>query len=298
MPTKKRIMILSMTGFGKAEFELNSKKFTIEAKALNSKQLDINTRIPSLYKEKDIEVRKEISESLQRGKVDLSIFFENLGDESNAVINTPVVKDYFKQLLQISTDLDISANAITLQSVLRLPDSIRVEREKLDENEWAVIRQHVKNALNELVKFRTQEGKALQKDIESHITAIANLLKKIEPFERGRIDKVTERIRENLAAYEQNGSFDENRFEQELIFYMEKMDINEEKVRLVNHCNYFLDTVQQDGNAGKKLGFIAQEIGREINTIGSKANHADIQHIVVQMKDELEKIKEQLLNVL
>lgn len=287
-----------MTGFGKAEFEVNNKKITIEIKSLNSKQIDINTRIPALYREKDITLRKELSDALVRGKVDLNIYMENLGDDSNSKINEPILKSYFQQLSKVSSDLNLAIDHSTLQAAIRLPDVVKTEYETLDEKEWNVILQNVRKALSNIEEFRVQEGNALLTDIEGNIKSIDDLLKKIEPFEAKRIETIKQRLKDNLESLKLNGSVDKNRFEQELIFYLERLDINEEKVRLANHCSYFLETIDLPESAGKKLGFISQEIGREINTIGSKANDTDIQRIVVKMKDHLERVKEQLLNVL
>ncbi len=288
-----------MTGFGKAEFEVNNKKITLEIKSLNSKQLDISTRIPALYREKDIEIRKLISEYLIRGKVDLALYVDNLGDESNATVNEEIVKAYFNQMRKINAGLNIPVSELTMQSILRLPDAVKVTYEQLDEAEWLVMKQQLGNALKLVNAFREQEGKALEADVCGNIENILSLLKKVEPFEGARIETVKVRLKDNLNELQLNGNFDKNRFEQELIYYLEKLDINEEKVRLKNHCEYFLHTLHENSiDAGKKLGFIAQEIGREINTMGSKANESNIQKIVVRMKDSLERIKEQVLNVL
>jgi uncharacterized protein (TIGR00255 family) len=291
-------MIKSMTGFGKAEFEVNNKKFTIEIKSLNSKQIDINTRIPAIYREKDIEIRKELSDKLERGKVDFNIYVESLGDESNSKINEPILKSYFKQLQKVSADLNLPSDQSTLQTALRLPDVVKTEYQTLDEEEWGIILKNIQNAIADIDTFRVQEGNALEIDIIRNIEFIQSLLVEIEPFEGQRIEALRARLTENLDKLALNGNVDKNRFEQELIFYLEKLDINEEKVRLANHCEYFLETIAEPGSTGKKLGFISQELGREINTIGSKANNTEIQRIVVQMKDYLERIKEQLLNVL
>jgi len=287
-----------MTGFGKAEFEINNKKITIEIKSLNSKQIDINTRIPALYREKDISLRKELSDTLIRGKVDLNIYLENLGEDSNSKINEPILKSYFKQLSKVSNDLNLDIDNTTLQAAIRLPDVVKTQYETLDEHEWSVILQNVKKALEDIDNFRVQEGKALLADIVGNVKNIRNLLNEIEPYEGKRIETVKQRLKENLDSLQLNGNVDKNRFEQELIFYLERLDINEEKVRLANHCSYFLETIDLPEPTGKKLGFISQEIGREINTIGSKANDTNIQRIVVNMKDHLERVKEQLLNVL
>ncbi|HYQ55896.1 MAG TPA: YicC/YloC family endoribonuclease [Draconibacterium sp.] len=291
-------MIKSMTGFGKAEFEVNNKKITIEIKSLNSKQIDINTRTPALYREKDIIIRKAIAEKLARGKVDFNIYLENLGDETNSKINEPILKGYFKHLEKISKDLKVGADHTTLHAAMRLPDVVKTEYETLDESEWETIYANILAALDDINDFREKEGNALEADILGNVENISNLLKQVEPFEKQRIEALKVRLTDNLEALKMNGNVDENRFEQELIFYLEKLDINEEKVRLANHCEYFFETAKQNGASGKKLGFISQEIGREINTIGSKANETNIQRIVVQMKDHLERVKEQLLNVL
>lgn len=287
-----------MTGFGKAECNLPNKKITIEVKSLNSKQLDLNTRMPGIYKEKDIELRRTISDTLVRGKVELSLYMENLGDESNSTINQDIVKSYYQQLTSISGDLNIPESDRLLQIIMHLPDTVKIEREKLDETEWSLIYNAVKAAISDLDQFREQEGLALLRDINENISTIQALLPAVEPYEKERVERVKERIMDNLKEIENKDAIDKNRFEQELIYYMEKFDINEEKVRLKNHCTYFLDTMNNEGAVGKKLGFIAQEIGREINTMGSKANHAEIQKIVIQMKDALERVKEQVLNVL
>lgn len=291
-------MMKSMTGYGKAECELPNKKITIEVKSLNSKQLDINTRMPGLYREKDISIRKVIADILGRGKVEFSMYLESLGEESNATINAAVVRDYFRQLSAISDELQTGDKKQMLDIIMRLPDTVKVEREELDEEEWKHIISKVKEALHHLNDFRIQEGDALFKDIESNIQSIQRLLPEVEPYEKERLDKVKERIMDNLKELEAAESVDNNRLEQEMIYYLEKLDINEEKVRLANHCVYFLETMKLNEPVGKKLGFIAQEIGREINTMGSKANHAEIQKIVIQMKDSLERVKEQTLNVL
>ena len=287
-----------MTGFGKAEFEVNNKKVTIEIKSLNSKQIDINTRTPALYREKDIIIRKALSEKLSRGKVDFNIYVENLGDESNSRINEPILKSYFEHLSKISNELNVAVDNSTLQAAMRLPDIVKTEYETLDKTEWEIIFENIQKAITDINSFREQEGKSLETDILGNVNSINNLLKEIEPFEKQRIEAVKTRLTDNLESLKFNGKVDENRFEQELILYLEKLDINEEKVRLTNHCEYFLETANQPVSSGKKLGFISQELGREINTIGSKANETNIQRIVVQMKDHLERVKEQLLNVL
>ncbi|RKD91076.1 YicC/YloC family endoribonuclease [Mangrovibacterium diazotrophicum] len=291
-------MIKSMTGYGKAEFESGNKKITLELKSLNSKQLDINSRLPMLYREKDLIIRKEISEKLIRGKVDFSLFLENLGTESNSAINESIVTAYFNQLSALQTKLGLPVSEQIMQNVMRLPDTVKTVYEELDENEWLIIFANIQKVIATLEEFRVQEGAALEKDIRSNISDIQQLLSQIEPFEKQRIENVKAKIQDGLNEITLNGNMDKNRFEQELIYYLEKLDINEEKVRLTNHCEYFLETLDNTQDVGKKLGFIAQEIGREINTIGSKANESNIQRLVVQMKDALERIKEQLLNVL
>jgi len=291
-------MIKSMTGYGRAELEVNNKKITIEIKSLNSKQIDINTRIPAVYREKDIEIRKALSEKLVRGKVDFNIYVETLGEESNSRINEPILKGYFHHLQKISGDLELPVDQSTLLAAMRLPDVVKTEYETLDENEWKTIYANILSALEDIEAFRVKEGLALEVDIVGNVQSINSLLTEIEPFEKQRIEALKSRITDNLETLRTNGNVDENRFEQELIFYLEKLDINEEKVRLRNHCEYFYETAGLDESSGKKLGFISQEIGREINTIGSKANESNIQRIVVRMKDHLERVKEQLLNVL
>ncbi len=291
-------MIKSMTGYGKTEFEFGQKRFTLEIKTLNSKQLDINTRIPPLYREKDLVIRKELSEKLIRGKVDVTFYMENLGEESNASINEPVLVHYFRQLKKISENLGLPVNESTLLNAMRLPETVKTAPEELDEQEWLEIIKNIRKTLNDIDTFRIQEGNALARDMRENSIAIGNLLDAIKPFEEKRIENIKNRIRESLTSLKLNGNIDENRFEQELLFYTEKLDINEEKVRLVNHLSYFNEVLDSPESEGKKLGFISQEIGREINTIGSKANNSDIQRIVVQMKDHLERIKEQVLNVL
>lgn len=291
-------MIRSMTGFGKTEFEVGSKKITLEIKSLNSKQLDINTRVPAMYREKDIEIRRLISEMLIRGKVDFALYLDNLGTESSAKINKAIVSDYFRQLSEVQRELGLPVTESIIQSIMRLPDTVKTTYEELDETEWLVVRENLVRTLENLNNFRDQEGLALKADIDTNITNILDLLGQVEPFEAKRIENVKTKIRESLDSLQLNGNVDKNRFEQELIYYIEKLDINEEKVRLANHCSYFTETMNENEPSGRKLGFIAQEIGREINTLGSKANESNLQRIVVQMKDNLEKIKEQVLNVL
>lgn len=290
-------MIKSMTGFGKSECELASKKITIEIKSLNSKQLDIYTRLPSIYKAKDLEVRKIISDKLLRGKVEFNMYCETLGAETNSNINQPVIKNYYEQLVALYKDLGLNISEISMQSVLRMPDSIKTEHEELDEAEWEQILVKINEALDSVDEFRIQEGKALEQDLTQQLDSIIDLKEQVTPYEEERIEKVKQKLTDALKDIQNNVQNDQNRFEQELIFYLERLDINEEKVRLENHCKYFRETIKED-TPGKKIGFIAQEIGREINTMGSKANHTEIQKLVIQMKESLEKIKEQSLNVL
>ena len=287
-----------MTGYGKAECELAQKKVTIEVKSLNSKQLDINTRIPGVYREKEIEIRREISDKLIRGKVDFSIYTESLVAESNSAINSPMVKSYFSQLSELSNELGLPVSELTLQIIMQLPEVVKTTRDEPDENEWKIIVSAIREALNALDIFRLQEGLSLYNDIIVNLNTITSQLDQIKPYELERTAKVKERILEGLKELSSPEGVDHNRLEQEMIFYLEKLDINEEKVRLSNHCSYFIETLELDESVGKKLGFIAQEIGREINTLGSKANHTEMQKLVIGMKDALEKIKEQLLNAL
>ena len=251
-----------------------------------------------MYREKDLEIRKLISEMVIRGKVDFAIYLDNLGTESTSRINAAIIKDYYKQLKTVYKELALEINENAMQSIMRLPETVKMVYDELDETEWLIVRQNLVATLEELNRFRDQEGLSLQTDIENSIQNILDLLKQAEPFENQRMENVKAKIKDSLDALQLNGNVDKNRFEQELIYYMEKLDINEEKVRLANHCSYFTETIAESEPSGRKLGFIAQEIGREINTLGSKANESNLQRIVVQMKDNLEKIKEQVLNVL
>ncbi len=291
-------MIQSMTGYGKAVCELPNKKISIEIKSLNSKQLDLNTRLPNLYREKDIEVRSLLGKQLSRGKIDLSFYVEAATSDKITKINSQVIKAYHDQLATIAGDLGLDTSTDFLKVIMPLPDTVKVELAALDEEEWKAIANTLQNAVNDIISFRTREGQALEVDIRERIALISDLLKEVPKFEQQRIEKIKTRIRENLEELGQNIKVDENRFEQEIIFYLEKFDVTEEKVRLSNHLEYFTETMESGNAVGKKLGFITQEIGREINTLGSKANDAELQKIVIRMKDELEKIKEQILNVL
>jgi uncharacterized protein (TIGR00255 family) len=285
-------MIQSMTGFGKHVVQLPSKKITIEIKSLNSKSLDLNARIPSAYREKELEIRKIIAGSLERGKVDFGLFMEVSGDETSSIVNEGVVKAYMKQLRAIAGGDDIRL----LEMAVRLPDALKTERDDIDEDEYHAILGALQNALGEINKFRTEEGQVLERDFEERIGTLHSLLNAVAAMDNDRLATIRERLQKAVA--DLKADLDANRFEQELIYYLEKYDITEEKVRLANHLDYFSTTLKAEGSNGKKLGFISQEIGREINTIGSKANFAPMQQLVVQMKDELEKIKEQMLNVL
>lgn len=292
-------MIQSMTGFGKVTAELPSRKVTVEIKALNSKQLDLSTRIPAIYREKEMAVRSLLMQALERGKVEFSIYIESIGKDSSAQINQEAVAGYYAQLKEISEKIGIEKpnSWAEMQQVLRFPDVIRTEVVEADEAEWSVVENAVNQAIKQLQEFRIQEGAMLQKLFGQKIENIAQLLKDVEPYENERINKIKARICDNLEKVAAQ-DYDKNRFEQEMIYYIEKLDVSEEKSRLDNHLKYFLETMNSGHGQGKKLGFIAQEMGREINTLGSKSNHAEMQKIVVRMKDELEQIKEQVLNVL
>jgi len=287
-------MIQSMTGYGKSVLQLPTKKVTVEIKSLNSKNLDINARIPSFYKEKELSVRKKIASSLVRGKVDFSIFIEMTADETSTAVNPGVVKNYISQLQSVIGDHADTTEL--LKMAVRMPDALKTEREELDEEEWKVIENHIDEALIDINKYRTDEAKSLEEDFQQRISNIQSHLEEVKTMDSDRIANVKTRLQK--AINELAIEADENRFEQELIYYLEKLDINEEKVRLANHLEYFLQELATPQSNGKKLGFIVQEIGREINTTGSKANYAPMQKVVIQMKDELEKIKEQILNVL
>ncbi len=288
-------MIQSMTGYGKSVLQLPTKKVTIEIKSLNSKNLDIHTRIPSYYKEKELSIRKKLASALVRGKVDFSIYVEITADETSSSINKAVVAKYIDQLRDIVV-VGTSDDVKLLEMAVRMPDALKTEREELDENEWNEIENHINTALKDIVQYRTDEAASLENDFKQRIANIKTCLAQVHEMDGERIENVKQRL--GKALDELKVEVDENRFEQELIYYLEKLDINEEKVRLGNHLDYFLQTLDTKDSNGKKLGFIVQEIGREINTTGSKANYAPLQKVVIQMKDELEKIKEQILNVL
>ena len=287
-------MIQSMTGFGKHVIQLPSKKVTVELKSLNSKSLDLNARMPPAYRAKELELRKIIASSLVRGKVDFGLYVESTGTETSAQINEEVVKAYIKQLDTLAGNQGDMAHL--LEIAMRMPDTLKTGREDIDAEEYKAIKQTLKAALTEINLFRSEEGSVLEIDFVGRIKTLQELLEAVVKMDPDRQTDVRERLEKAVADIK--ADVDANRFEQELIYYLEKYDITEEKVRLANHLDYFITTIQSDDSNGKKLGFISQEIGREINTIGSKANYAPMQQLVVQMKDELEKIKEQMLNVL
>ncbi|HET8808885.1 MAG TPA: YicC/YloC family endoribonuclease [Flavobacteriaceae bacterium] len=288
-------MIQSMTGFGKSSISLPNKKITLEIKSLNSKNMDLHARVPSQYREKELQMRNTISASLVRGKVDFSMYVEVSEEETSAKINAPVLKKYIEQLKEIP-ETEEKNELEFLKMAINLPDALKSERTEIDETEFGAIQNGLEEALAAINQFRSDEGKALEKEFNLRIYNLENLLDEVVEIDPERILAVRERLQKGIAELKEN--IDENRFEQELVYYIEKYDITEEKIRLKNHLAYFAENLNSEDSNGKKLGFIAQEIGREINTIGSKSNFAPMQQLVVQMKDELEKIKEQLLNVL
>ncbi len=291
-------MIQSMTGYGKSTAVFKNKKINVEIKSLNSKALDLSTRIAPLYREKEMEIRSMISKVLERGKVDFSIWVEKDETQTATPINGAILENYYSQIKTISEEKNIPLPADWFATLLRLPDVMtRTEVEELEDEEWNVVQNIINDAIEKLVDFRTQEGIALQKKFIEKIENIGRLLKSIEPYEQCRTERIRQRLTDALGAIP-GIEYDKNRLEQEMIYYIEKLDINEEKQRLTNHLNYFMETMKNGHGQGKKLGFIAQEMGREINTTGSKSNLAEMQNIVVMMKDELEQIKEQVLNVM
>ena len=286
-------MIQSMTGFGKATLQLPTKKITVEVKSLNSKGLDLNVRMPSLYREMELGLRNQIALQLERGKVDFSIFIESTAEQTSTKVNVPIVKAYMEQLRAVYAE----ANEVELMKMaIRMPDTMKTEREEIDENDWAQIETAIAEALQNILTFRRDEGLSLEKEFQLRIANIRQYMNEALALDHERVHNIKDRL--HNAITELKVAVDENRFEQELIYYLEKLDITEEKVRLTNHLDYFLETIKGTEANGRKLGFITQEMGREINTMGSKSNHAQMQKLVVQMKDELEKIKEQVLNVL
>lgn len=291
-------MIKSMTGFGKATLETPKKKITFEIKSLNSRQLDISTRLPYPYREKEPEIRNLISRMLDRGKIDLSIYFDMLDEEGASVINKAAVINYYKQIREVAGELNISFEDQFLNAVLKLPEVLKNDKAELSEEEWDLVKEKITESILMLDNYRTEEGVAMEADLRNSTGRILILLGEAEEFESGRIIKVREKLNGILNENNASENIDKNRFEQELIYYLEKYDFNEEKVRLKKHCDYFIETMATVPPNGKILNFITQEIGREINTIGSKANDASIQKLVVMMKDEMEKIKELTLNIL
>ena len=286
-------MIQSMTGFGKATLQLPSKKITVEVKSLNSKGLDLNVRMPSLYREMELGLRNQIALKLERGKVDFSIFIESTAEQTSTKVNVPIVKGYIEQLRAVYAEAD---EVELMKMAIRMPDTMKIEREEIDENDWTQITTAIDEALQNILTFRRDEGQSLEKEFQLRIANIRQYMTEALALDHERVQTIKDRL--HNAITELKVAVDENRFEQELIYYLEKLDITEEKVRLTNHLDYFLETIKGTEANGRKLGFITQEMGREINTMGSKSNHAQMQKLVVQMKDELEKIKEQVLNVL
>jgi uncharacterized protein (TIGR00255 family) len=286
-------MIQSMTGFGKASLQLPTKKITVEIKSLNSKGLDLNTRMPSVYREMELGLRNQLSQRLERGKIDFSLYIEVTGEETSSKINVSIVKGYINQMKAVIPNADETE---LMKMAVRMPDALKTERDEIDENEWKEIQKVIDEAVENIAQFRKDEGVSLEKEFLHRIANIMTLMNEAVAYDAERVETVKTRLR--LALDELQATVDENRFEQELIFYLEKYDITEEKVRLENHLSYFIETIAGTEANGRKLGFITQEMGREINTMGSKSNHSEMQKLVVMMKDELEKIKEQVLNVL
>ena len=286
-------MIQSMTGFGKASVQLPTKKITVEIKSLNSKGFDLNMRLPSVYREMELGLRNQAAHILERGKVDYSVFIESTSEVTSTKVNAPIIRAYMDQLEAISPSSD---HTELMKMAIRMPDALKTERDEIDENDWQEIQQQINEALTNIKDFRIAEGASLEREFVMRIENIRSLMNSAVALDSERIETVKIRLR--TAIEDLKATVDENRYEQELIYYLEKYDITEERVRLDNHLNYFLETMQGEGSNGRKLGFIVQEMGREINTMGSKANHSEMQKMVVQMKDELEKIKEQILNVL
>ncbi len=291
-------MILSMTGFGKSVVSIEGKKITTEIKSLNSKQLDLLVKIPQIYREKELDLRNDVARSLERGKVELFVTTEISEENSTANINIPVLTAYKAQIEKMSSELAIPLPDDWYATLLRMPDALKNDNaSEVSESELKALVESVAKAINALMEFRKQEGKRLESFFKEKISNIRSLLLEVEPFEKERVEKIKARIQDSISKLGQV-DYDRNRFEQEMIYYIEKLDINEEKLRLTNHLDYFLETLETGHGQGKKLGFISQEMGREINTLGSKSNHAEMQRIVVKMKDELEQIKEQVLNVM
>ncbi len=288
----------SMTGYGKAVCSLPDKKVSIEIKSVNSKQFDLNLKLPSAYRDKDADIRSLVSKVLERGKVDIFITVENVSGETNFSLNKELAKKYYEDLKQLSEELNIPMHPDILASLIKMPDVVKSQGEEINDEEWWQIAVAIEKAVSDVNAFRKIEGAVLCEDMLQRIEVIQNNVYKIESFEKERLIQIRQRILANISAFVEQEKIDTNRFEQELIYYMEKIDFTEEKVRLIKHCTYFCETTKEHNANGRKLAFISQEIGREINTLGSKANDAGIQKMVIEMKDELEKIKEQLLNVL
>jgi uncharacterized protein (TIGR00255 family) len=286
-------MIQSMTGFGKATLQLSTKKITVEVKSLNSKGLDLSVRMPSNYREMELGLRNQIALKLERGKIDFSVFIESTAEQTSTKVNVPIVKAYINQLWEVYPDADETE---LMKMAIRMPDTLKTEREEIDENDWVEIQKVIAEALNHIGNFRKDEGASLEKEFQLRIGNIRQYMNEALALDSERVQAIKDRLQTAISELKVN--VDENRFEQELIYYLEKLDITEEKVRLTNHLDYFLETINGTEANGRKLGFITQEMGREINTMGSKANHSQMQKLVVMMKDELEKIKEQVLNVL
>jgi len=285
-----------MTGYGKCSKEINGKKITIEVRTLNSKGLDVNLKIPGLYREKENEIRNIISSKLDRGKIDFWLNQEDLGESSSVKIDTALVRSYYNQLKSLGNDLNTDTD--WMQVIFRMPDVVKPAEGEITEKDWKALEEIIHTALDQCMKFRRSEGETLQVALIEHVQRIEELMKGVEPYEGSRVTRLRERLMKNLDDSIKDGKIDKDRFEQEIIFYLEKLDITEEKIRLKSHLVYFIETLKSEGFNGRKLNFIGQEMGREINTLGSKANDSDIQKLVVLMKDELEKIKEQVLNVL
>lgn len=282
-----------MTGFGKATLQLPSKKITVEVKSLNSKGMDLNVRMPSIYREMELGLRNEIALKLERGKIDFSIYIEMTGEQTSTKVNVPILKAYIQQMREVIANAD---EIELMKMAVRMPDALKTERDEIDENDWTEIQKVIKEALDNIANFRQDEGKSLEKEFQLRIGNIRQYMTDALALDPERVQAIKDRLQTAISELKVN--VDENRFEQELIYYLEKLDITEEKVRLTNHLDYFIETINGTEANGRKLGFITQEMGREINTMGSKANHAQMQKLVVMMKDELEKIKEQVLNVL
>jgi len=287
-----------MTGYGRSTLELPDKSISIELKSLNSKQFDMNLRLPLIYREKEGDLRSLLNTELGRGKIELIINIDKNGESGTYQFNRPLAKQYFMEMKNLADELGMELTDDVVPSLARMPDVLKAEQPSLEQEEWEMLKQAVAEAIQKLNRFREEEGAALEKDLQERVITIERLLTEVPPLEEKRITTLRERLMKQLEELLPQESIDKNRFEQEVVFYLDKMDITEEKVRLKKHCEYFLETLDLPESNGKKLGFISQEIGREINTLGSKANDADIQKIVVLMKDELEKIKEQLFNIL